>query len=182
MDQEKVKFLNPEKIVQKLDIKKGETIADLGCGSGFLAIEMAKKVGEQGKIYAIDILEKQLESVESLARANFLFNIETIRANLEAKDHLKIISDQGKIDKVILSNVLSENENKAAMIVQAADILKTQGKLIIIDWKATDLKMGPARELLTDKEKVKEFCLNNNLNFVKDIEVGQFHWGIIFEK
>lgn len=64
---------NPQKILNAY-IKKGNTVADIGCGIGYFSIPMAKMVGEKGKVYAIDIQEKMLEGVKKRAISANLLN------------------------------------------------------------------------------------------------------------
>ncbi|MBD3238054.1 MAG: methyltransferase domain-containing protein [Candidatus Moranbacteria bacterium] len=175
-------FIEPEKIAKQLDLKPGEKVADLGCGPGFFVMEIAKIVGDEGKVFAIDILAKQLESVESLARTNFLFNIETLQLNIESEDSLKKLLKHGQMDKLIISNVLSENQNKSDIIKECLKLLKPGGELIIIDWQKNQLPMGPKAEMMADPLRVLEFCKKLGLSLKKEIDTGQFHWGYIFSK
>src|SRR5689334_24724975 len=51
---------NPTKCIEALELKEGQVVADLGAGSGYYAFRMAPKVGEKGRILAVDIEEKML--------------------------------------------------------------------------------------------------------------------------
>ena len=57
---------NPEKILRGL-VRKGQVVADIGCGSGLFSIPLAKMVGEEGRVIAADIQEKMLEFVRRRA-------------------------------------------------------------------------------------------------------------------
>ena len=52
---------NPSKAVAQLGIKPGMTVCDLGAGTGYYAVRMARLVGDQGKVYAVDIQPRMLE-------------------------------------------------------------------------------------------------------------------------
>ena len=74
---------NPGEILEKIGVEAGITAADFGCGSGYFVLELAKRTGNKGKVFAIDVVPQALESVRSLAKMRGLFNVETRWANLE---------------------------------------------------------------------------------------------------
>ena len=54
----KVKFIDPSAVIAQMDLKQGETIADFGCGTGYFSIPLAQKIGEEGKVYSLDVAGK----------------------------------------------------------------------------------------------------------------------------
>ena len=70
--------MNPNKIVENLNIKSGMIVADFGCGAGYFTIPIAKAIKNSGKIYAIDVLSGALENVLSKAKLYDLLNIKTV--------------------------------------------------------------------------------------------------------
>jgi ubiquinone/menaquinone biosynthesis C-methylase UbiE len=60
-------FSNPEKNIVQLGVSEGMTIADFGAGNGFYAFLMAKKVGDNGKIYCVDIQKDMLHKLSEEA-------------------------------------------------------------------------------------------------------------------
>ena len=87
-------FISPETSVREANLGPGMIVADFGCGSGHITILMAEQVGgknrDQGKVYAVDVMEQPLEFVRSRATSEMLTNIETVRANLEVIGSTKI--------------------------------------------------------------------------------------------
>ena len=61
-------LLNPSEIIKKLPITPGMTIADFGAGSGFFSLALAKELKNNGRVIALDILEKALEALRTRAR------------------------------------------------------------------------------------------------------------------
>jgi len=70
----------PKEILQETGIKPGFKVLDYGCGPGGHSIAAAELVGEQGKVYALDIHPLALEAVEKVAAEKHLANIETIQS------------------------------------------------------------------------------------------------------
>lgn len=174
--------LNPQSVLEEVSLEKGDIVADLGCGAGHFVIPAAKIVGEEGKVFAIDILPKPLEAVLGLANLNHLQNIVVKRANLEQKGSVKEILEGELLDCAILSDVLFANNDKAAIINEAASNLKSAGQLIIIDWLKSYHPAAAPEKLLVDPQKVTELCAENGLEFKKELEVGEEHWGKLFKK
>ena len=172
-------FLNPEETIKQLNIEKGMKIADFGCGAGYFSIPLAKMVGEQGKIYALDILDTALESVRSRAKIEGLFNIETKHCNLEILAGSGIENDS--LDLVLLHNILFQSEKKADIIKEAFRILKKGGGISIIDWKENQ-PLGPGRELVVSPDLVKKIAEESGFKFKAEMNVDNYHWGMIFAK
>jgi ubiquinone/menaquinone biosynthesis C-methylase UbiE len=171
-------FLQPEEILKQLNIGKDMIIADFGCGAGYFAIPLAK-FAQQGKVYALDILETALQSVQSRAKLEGLFNIEPRRCNLEISNSSGL--GNNSLDLVLLANILFQSTKKADIIKEGKRVLKKGGQMIIIDWKPNQ-PMGPPDKLIVSLDSAKEMAEKQGLKFKKDFPVDKYHWGLIFEK
>lgn len=175
-------MFDPAKLVEDLAIKEGAIVADLGCGSGHIAIPLARSTGDEGRVYAIDILEKKLEAVRSAAKMQFLNNVVTYRANLESPGVISQFIKAGTVDVVVIANVLFANDKKEDIISQAASLLKIGGRLAIVDWKNCELPIAPPQELLVDPKKITAMCKAQGLVRERDLSAGDCHWGLEFIK
>ena len=124
-------FLAPERIIKYFDLQKGDHVADLGAGHGFFAIPMAKIVGGDGKIYAVDIQKSVLDVIRSKAKMHSLLNIEPILGDLDHPEGLNL--KNGYMDFVLISNTLFQSENKPSIFAKAYKLLKNGGKLAVIE-------------------------------------------------
>ena len=106
-------FLNPLKIVENLDIRSGMKVADFGCGAGHFTIEIAKRVGKKGVVYAFDVQKEVLEALKSRISEHLVDNIEMRRVDLEAEQGTKLADEL--VDIVWISNVFFQAEDKNAM-------------------------------------------------------------------
>lgn len=171
-------FLRPEEIIRQLNIRKEMVIADFGCGAGYFTIPLAR-IAEQGKVYALDVLDTALESVQSKAKLEGLFNIETQRCNLENIGGSKI--EDNSLDIAWLANILFQSSKKTDIIKETTRVLKKGGQMIIIDWKANQ-PMGPPEKIVVSPEEIKKIANNQGLSFKKSFPVDKYHWGMVFEK
>jgi len=170
-------FLNPNKILDELDIKGNMIVADFGCGSGGFTIPLAKKIDE-GLVYGIDIMESPLSVLKSRTRLENINNIKIIKTNLESPRGSTI--EGGSVDMVFIPNVLFQVDNKSAIILEAIRILKNSGKLIIIDW-LTKATQGPEEGRIS-KEEVIRLATDQGIKFEKEFDAGKYHYGLIFIK
>lgn len=175
-----IKFINPQAIIDQLEIAEGAVVADFGCGTGYFVFPLAKKVGETGIVYALDVLAPKLEAIESQAKLSGLTNIVAKRVNLEKDGGSKLENDS--LDWVILSNMLFQNQHKDVIIKEAARVLKPGGKILIVEWKKEDSTIGPQNNLKITKEEATKLSEESGLKLEKEIAVSDFHYGLVLAK
>ena len=179
--QQKTSLFDIDKIIDKFKAEAEQKIADLGCGNfGYFVFPLAKKVGKNGSIYAVDILKDVLKEIRTRAKEENLLQIKPVWTDLEVYKAMKIESDS--IDTASLINVLSQSNNKSNIIKESARIIKRGGKLIIIDWKKEDSPLGPKNENKINKDKLIDICLNNGLELEEEFVAGPYHYGLILIK
>lgn len=172
-------FLNPNQIVNELDVAgEAMVVADFGCGHGYFSIPLAEKVGDTGKIFAIDILQDALQTVEAKAEDNHISNIETIRANLEKINGSNL--EDNSCDVVWLVNILFQTDEDEVVIKEAQRVLKEGGKIVFIDWHP-EVEFGPQGKRVNPQE-MKSLMKKEGLSFVKNFGTDKYHFGMIFEK
>jgi len=174
------RFMNPDRILRDIEVKKGDVVADLGCGSGFFVIPASTIVDSGGKIYAVDILSSELEKTKGNAKTYGLWNIEYIQADLEVTKSTGIPS--ASVDIVMISNTLSQTQRDDKVIEEANRILKPKGKLVIIDWDRVKTSFGPRLEDRPEKEDIIGIAREIGLKLEKNLETGLYHYGLIFRK
>lgn len=172
--------MNPEAIVESFGLQEGMKIADFGSGSGYFAILMAKKVGESGVVTALDIMENALETVRAKASVNNLNNLETTRADLEVLGGSGLADNSQDI--VLLANILFQSNKRAEITQEAKRILALGGLLIFIDWRKGSGGVGPPENSRVDAQEIKSILENQGLGFVREIDAGTFHFGMIYKK
>jgi len=172
-------MFNPKTVVLQLNIFSGAVVADFGCGSGYFTLELAQAVGSQGKVFAIDVVPEQLESVRSLAQMRNFNNIETRWTNLEKTSTL----DKESCDWVIAANLFFQipKNSREKVLTEAHNVLKNNGKLVVIDWKP-DSVLGPPKNDRIAEDEMTKLATKQKLKFYKKIEIGDTHWCLIFIK
>jgi len=168
-------FLNPQEVLKELKLKEDMVAADFGCGSGGWVIPLAKKL-EEGKVYAIDILEEPLSALKAKAKLEKIINIATIKADVEKE--VNILDDN--LDLVLMTNLLFECQDKKSVLSEAKRVLKKGGKILVVDWEK-DALLGP-KEGRVSAENVKKIAKELNLKLEKEFKAGTYHYGLILVK
>jgi ubiquinone/menaquinone biosynthesis C-methylase UbiE len=121
-------FIQNPRINLKKYIKRGMTVLDVGCGTGFFTIELANLVGESGKVIAIDVQSEMLDILETKLRGKEIAN----RIKLQkCSDYNFNISEQ--VDFVLAFYVVHEAGNQKLFLKEIKKVLKPGGKLLIVE-------------------------------------------------
>jgi ubiquinone/menaquinone biosynthesis C-methylase UbiE len=168
-------FLNPNEVLNQLEIKEGMIAADFGSGSGGWAIPLAKRL-KSGKVYAIDVQEEMLSALRGKAEIENIFNIETKRTDVAKGTEIRANS----LDLVLLTNILFQNENKEKILSEATRVLSPGGQILAVDWLER-AAMGPTGGRVS-AEEVKRIAKEIGLKVQKEFNASAFHWGLIFSK
>lgn len=155
-------------------------VADFGAGSGYFTLLLGEKVGPSGQVVALDILESALDTIRSRAAAKGLKNIQTIRADLEVMGGSGLADNSQ--DFILLANILFQSDKPVEIIREAKRVLKPTGLVAVIDWKKGSMGLGPPEEARLDQETLKQNMKDEGFVFLNLLEVGNFHFGLMFEK
>jgi len=167
-------------LTELLQVKKGDMVADLGAGGGLFLMQAARLVGDQGQVYAVDVVKNILSELDSKARLSGLNNIKTIWSNLELIGATKINS--ATLDSAILVNVLHQSQKRLEILSEAVRLLKNGGKLLVIDWANNDLSFGPPKNMLAEPNEISDLATQINLELAQQFKAGPYHFGLIFIK
>lgn len=139
----------PLELLTWAGIKAGQTVLDLGCGTGFFTLPAARLVGPTGKILATDIQPEMLAAVESAVAAQGLTNVEIFPGQeYELHRHFSV-------DWVLLAFVLHEVRNPARLLALARKMLAPGGRILVIEWPKEESPKGPPVKVRLSPEDIQ---------------------------
>jgi len=162
-------WYNPEAILA--DLQAGMTFVDVGCGDGFFSILAAKKVGEKGRVYAVDIDPSSIEKLQAKAKTLGLNNITTKAARAE-----ETVFCMGCADYICYSMDLHDFNDPAKVLTNAHQMIKSTGQLADLDWKKQEMPFGPPQQIRFSEEKVLEMLETAGFEVQSIGEAGPYHY------
>ena len=123
----------PDLGLRLLKVAKGSAVGDVGAGSGYMSLRLAKIVGAQGKVYAVDVQPGMLQLLQQNAAKAKVANVVPV---LGAYDDPKLPA--GELDLIIMVDVYHEFSQPQRMLQRMHEALKPGGRLALFEYRAED--------------------------------------------
>jgi ubiquinone/menaquinone biosynthesis C-methylase UbiE len=174
---EREKEENPAKLMEALDVKPGQSVADIGAGTGYHSFRLSDKVGPKGKVYAVEIQQEMLDIIAKRMKERGVKNIELV---LGKEDDPTLPADT--LDMILMVDVYHEFSYPWEMTTAMVKALKPGGRLVFVEFRLEDPKV-PIKLVhkMTEKQVLKEMEVHP-LRHVKTIETLPWQHIILFEK
>ncbi len=124
---------HPAQLLDALQLHSGEVVADLGAGSGYFTFRMAPKVGETGKVLAVDVQDAMVQILKQRLAARKIANVQVIKAS-ETDPHLPA----GAVDLVLVVDVYHELAYPFEVMQRVRDSLKPDGRVAFVEYRKED--------------------------------------------
>ncbi len=145
-----------QRLLSELRLRPGQIICDLGCGNGFYTLELARRVGPAGKVYAVDIQPEMLDLLRKRTAAAKLNNIvPTLGTETDPK------LPPAYFDLVLLVDVYHEFSHPEAMLAAIRKALRPGGQVALAEFRAEDpnVPIQPVHKM-SKAQILKEFTAN----------------------
>lgn len=139
------------KLLENMDIQIGDTIADIGAGSGYHVFKIAA-MAKKGHIYAVDIQDEMLAEMQRKKEKGRVKNVSLVKGSEKSVNLPK-----NSVDKALLVDVYHEFNYPIEMIASLKKALRPNGKLFLIEYRGEDDRV-PIKKLhkMTQAQAVKE--------------------------
>jgi len=143
-----MKWYHPKLNLKSIGLRAGMVFMDIGCGYGFFTIPAAQIVGEQGKVYAVDV---DSSSIDRLKREAAEKGLKNVTAKVGAAE--ETVFCEACADIVVYSIVLHDFRDPAKVLQNARQMLKPNGTLVNLDWKKKLMPIGPPVRIRFSEEQ-----------------------------
>lgn len=166
-----------DEVVAALKLQPGQTVADIGAGSGLLVAPLARAVGPRGRVYAVEIDPGFFPEIKKRAAAAQVTNVETVLGKF-TDPALPVKS----IDVALFHDVLHHVEHRGAYLKTLAGYLAPSGRIVVIDYEGGQ---GPHRdrpELEVTRAQLAGWMKDAGLAEVDDVKLFADKYFLAFAK
>jgi len=161
--------LQPDRIMDILGIKEGSTVVDVGAGSGWFTVRAARRVGNGGIVYAVDINRDYLDYIENRSKRESLANIRVILG----KEDDPLLPAKS-VDAILLLKTYHEVAQPIRLLKRTREAMRAGALLGIIDRNGKGDDHGIDKDVVIKEAERAGFVLVNQYDFVKPDNVDYF--------
>jgi predicted methyltransferase len=166
----------PDQIMDAMGIADGSVVADIGAGSGWFTIRLARRVGPQGLVFAEDVQKEMIVAITRRAGREALTNVRPV---LGLKNDPRLPQP---VDAVLIVDAYHEVENRVAMLSSLARSLKPNGRIGVVDFKLDGTGPGPSPDERVSPDVVVRDAAEAGLRLIRQEPFLQYQYFLIFGK
>jgi len=147
-----IDLIDVDLFFQVLALKPGLSVVDLGSGPGDYSIPIAKIIGSEGRVYAVDLWEGCIEFLQSEIKRLGIINIEPILADMSKR----LPFEGDSIDACLMATILhdlKENQSHDAALSEVKRFLKKGGIFAVVEFTKRDGPPGPPASIRLSPEE-----------------------------
>ena len=149
-DPRRTEWQKADQVIEHLLIKQGDTIADIGAGTGFFSTRFAKKIGKTGLVFASDVDETMVRFIEKRAQKEGLANIRSIHGKTDDP-----LIPRASADIIFICDTYLFIDNRVNYLTRLKESIKNSGRLAIISFNASaDIPGAPPQKRMIPKSVV----------------------------
>ncbi len=172
-DPQRLQWMPVAEVIRACAVQPGMRVADIGAGTGYFAIPLARAVGREGKVYAVDLQPEMLELLrQKLRQPDAPHNIELISGDASATT-LPVAC----VNLALLANVWHEIEDHRAALQEVVRILAPGGSLAVLDWRPdTESPPGPQSSHRISAAEVVRLLQQSQWTADRPLEIGRYSY------
>jgi ubiquinone/menaquinone biosynthesis C-methylase UbiE len=172
---ERDKWQRPAEVVKALGLKKGAVVADLGAGTGYFMPYLSAAAGENGTVFAVEPEPKLVEHLRERAEKTGAANVVPVLASL---DNPRLPASS--IDVVLIVDTFHHIDDRLAYMRRLRRVLRSSGRVAIVDWFKRPLPEGPPPEHKIDRDQVVTEMEAAGYRLVEEPRVLEYQYFLIF--
>lgn len=173
-DPERDAYQKPDDVMAALAVREGEIIADVGAGSGYFTMRLARHVGAGGRVYAVDVNPDMIRHLHARIRDAGLLNVSPILAPPD--DPLL----PQRVDRFLIVNVWHHVEDRAGYLAKMKSLLEPGGQVIMIDFHKRDLPVGPPVAMKVARDDLVGQMTSNGFRLEREHTFLPYQYFLVF--
>jgi ubiquinone/menaquinone biosynthesis C-methylase UbiE len=167
----------PSRLLESLKLRPGDTVADIGAGSGYLTVRLARTVGQTGRVYAVDIQPEMLDLLRAKSAAQQITNVVPVLGSLTNSN-----LPNDAVDLALLVDVYHEFSHPYEMMQSICKALKPNGRVAFVEYRAEDpqVPIKPVHKM--SEAQVKKEMQPLPLRWVETLNILPRQHVILFRK
>jgi len=161
-DKDRDKKLQVQRVMDILGIREGSHVADIGAGSGWFAVRAAKRAGNTGIVYAVDINPESIAYIDRRTRRDGIRNVHAI---LSVEDDPRLPKDS--VDSVLLLKTYHEVAHPVLLLENLRKSLRSGARIGIIDRNGKGDDNGISPDVVIQEAAQAGYQLQEQYDFVK---------------
>ncbi|MEO7135007.1 MAG: class I SAM-dependent methyltransferase [Vicinamibacterales bacterium] len=129
----------PDQVMDALHVAEGTSVADLGAGGGWFTMRLARRVGRNGRVYAVDVQRLMIEAIQRRVQREGLENVTPVLGEYTDPK----LPAGARPDAVLIVDAFHEMEDPVLLLKNVARTLQPHGRIGIIDYRAGEGGPGP---------------------------------------
>ncbi len=142
-------YQRPDEVMKALALRPGEVVADIGSGSGYFTLRLARAVGDTGRVYAVDVSPDMIRHLNRRLRDAAVRNVVPVLS--EPDDPLL---PDASVDRFVIVDTWHHIEDRPAYLALLKRMLKPGGQVVHIDFQKRDLPVGPPPAMKISREEL----------------------------
>jgi ubiquinone/menaquinone biosynthesis C-methylase UbiE len=167
-------YQKPQEVMEALALKPGESVADIGAGSGYFTLRLAHHVGPTGRVYAVDINKEMLAHLEKRVRELKVTNVTPI---LAPPNDPRLPEP---VDRFVIVDVWHHIEDQTGYLAAMKKQLKGGGQVVMIDFQKRELPVGPPMDMKIAREDLLKQMQANGFELAKEHTFLPYQYFLVF--
>lgn len=146
----------PNELIRLLDLKPGQSVADIGAGSGYFTWRMAHKVATAGRVFANDLQPEMLTILRTNMGRHQATNVVAVQGS-----STNVNLPAASLDLALLVDVYHECDHPKEIIASLCEALKDGGRLVLVEYRGEDrwIPIKPLHKMTAD-QVVREMSIH----------------------
>ena len=172
-------LLHAKHILTTAEVQPGMHVADFGVGrTGHIIFPAAELVGEEGRVYGVDLRADALKMLEGRRRQYLVHNIRLVQGDIEAGG---LDIPEASLDRVFLVHTLPVARQHSQIVNEIRRLLKHDGRIVVIDWRPEAVHpVAPNDEFRLHPNQVDLTFARAGCEVCEQFSPSSTHWGRIY--